>query len=182
VIRECFKSQRSLLEICPSAAHSGVALEGDSHDSISIELSSSVDETTVAEIRNRALERTGFCWERHVASSVLTNCAAPGASSSWSAFLWNWARRCNEVFQGQPIKELHSYQWMPVVLVDVVNRADVGVIQRRSGLSLSLKACERLAVVGKVFGQELKRDETMQASVLGLVNDAHPTPSFSNTR
>jgi hypothetical protein len=29
-------------------------------------------------------------------------------------------------------------------------------------------------VVGNVFRQELKRNETMQARVFGLVNDAHP--------
>jgi hypothetical protein len=49
------------------------------------------------------------------------------------------------------------------------------MIQRRSRLRLSLKTCERLRVFRYVVGQKFQCHETMQAGVLGLVNNAHTT-------
>ena len=80
----------------------------------------------------------------------------------------------DEVTQCHSIKELHHDQRPAILLADIVDRAYVGVVQRRCGLGFSLKAGERLGVVGNVFRQEFKGHKTMQARVFGLVNDAHP--------
>ena len=59
------------------------------------------------------------------------------------------------------------------MLANVVNRADVGVIQRGGGLGFALKTGEGLRIVSYIFGQEFERDEAMQPRVLGLVHHAH---------
>jgi hypothetical protein len=63
------------------------------------------------------------------------------------------------VLQGHPVEELDGDEGVAVLLADVVNGADVGMIQRRGSLRLSPKTGERLGIVGHVIGQELERDE-----------------------
>ena len=62
---------------------------------------------------------------------------------------------------------------MSILLADVINRADIGMIQRGRGLGLALKAGQRLRVAGNFFGQELESDEAMQPRILGLIDHAH---------
>ena len=81
----------------------------------------------------------------------------------------------DEVSQCHPVKELHHDQRPAILLADIVDGAYVGVIQCRSGLGFSLKTGEHMGIVGNVFGQEFKSNETMQARVLGLVDHTHPT-------
>ena len=69
------------------------------------------------------------------------------------------------------------------MLADVVNRADVGMAQSRCCLRFALEAGERLRVPCHLVGQELERDEAVQARILRFVNDAHATAtSFSMMR
>ena len=62
---------------------------------------------------------------------------------------------------------------LPVVLVDVVDRADVGVLERGGRAGLALEPLERLRVARQLLGQELQRDAAAELQVLGLVDDAH---------
>ncbi len=59
------------------------------------------------------------------------------------------------------------------MLVDVVDRADVGVLERGGRAGLALKPLERLSVAGQLLGQELQRHAAAELQVLGLVDDAH---------
>ena len=59
------------------------------------------------------------------------------------------------------------------MLVDVVDRADVGVVERGGGLRLAPEALERDRVVEVLRGQELQRDQPVEARVLRLVHDSH---------
>ena len=43
-------------------------------------------------------------------------------------------------------------KWLPVVLVDVVDRADVRVVERRRGARLALEALERGLWIGEQVG------------------------------
>ncbi len=47
------------------------------------------------------------------------------------------------------------------------------MIQCRCGLRFALETSECLRVASNFRRQKLQRDEAMQASVLGLVNDTH---------
>ena len=55
----------------------------------------------------------------------------------------------------------------------VVDRADVGVVQRGGRARLALEALERLRVAAELLGQELQRDAAAELRVLRLVDDAH---------
>jgi len=79
------------------------------------------------------------------------------------------------VLQGQAFKEFHSDERMFILLADIVDRADVGVIQCGSSLGLSLKAREGLGIVANFIGQKFKRYETVQACVLSFVHHPHTT-------
>jgi hypothetical protein len=62
---------------------------------------------------------------------------------------------------------------MAVGLADVVNGADVGMIQRGCCPGLSLEALTPLRVVGEVIGQKFQGDKATEAGILGLVDDTH---------
>ena len=78
------------------------------------------------------------------------------------------------MLQGQPVKKLHGDERLAVLLADVVDRADIGVIQRGRSLRFTLKAGERLWVSGNFIGKELESDEAMQSRVLSLIDHTHP--------
>ncbi len=71
------------------------------------------------------------------------------------------------------IQEFHGDEGMSLVLTDVVDGADVGMIQGRGSLRLALEAAQRLQVAHDVVGQELESYETAEARVLGLVHHTH---------
>jgi hypothetical protein len=51
-----------------------------------------------------------------------------------------------------PLQQFHSDEGSPISLVNLVDRADVRVVQRGRGLGLPLKTAESLCVVGEFFG------------------------------
>ena len=56
------------------------------------------------------------------------------------------------VFQGLAFEKFHGDEGAPFELADIVNRADVGVIQRGSGASFAAKALDGLRVLGNIVG------------------------------
>jgi hypothetical protein len=44
------------------------------------------------------------------------------------------------VLQGQPVKKLHGDERFAMLVVDFVNRADVRMVEGRSGLRLTLES------------------------------------------
>src|SRR5689334_5355202 len=78
------------------------------------------------------------------------------------------------MFEGLAVEELHRDERVALMLVDLVDRADVGMIQGRRGLGLALEAAECLGIFGDVVGKEFQRDEPLELGVLGLVDDTHP--------
>ena len=60
------------------------------------------------------------------------------------------------------------------MFANVVDGADIGMIQRGCGLGLALKTRQGLRVSRDFIGQELQGDEAMQPRVLSLVNHTHP--------
>jgi hypothetical protein len=77
------------------------------------------------------------------------------------------------MLQGHAIQKFHGDERMAAFLSNVVNGADVGMVQSGSGLRLSLETAEGLRISGNFIGQKLQSYKAVQASVLGLVNDAH---------
>src|ERR1700693_6613367 len=79
------------------------------------------------------------------------------------------------MLQSVAIQKRHGDESLAVLFANVVNRADVGMVECRCSLGFTLKAAERLRIAGHFVGQEFQTHKTMQASVLGLVN--HPPPA-----
>jgi hypothetical protein len=71
------------------------------------------------------------------------------------------------------IQELHHDAGATVVLINVIHRADVGMIERGSGLRLAAKAAESLRVAGDLVGEELQSDRSVQSGIFALVDHAH---------
>ena len=49
-----------------------------------------------------------------------------------------------------------------MLVVDLVNGADIGMVQRGGGLRLALEAAESLRIFGDVIGQELEGHEAAE--------------------
>ncbi len=72
-----------------------------------------------------------------------------------------------------PLDELHAEIALVVVLADLVNRHDAGVVQQRDGLGFILEPAQ-LGVVGQESGLDhLEGDGPIEADLPGLVDDAH---------
>ena len=80
----------------------------------------------------------------------------------------------NQMLERDAVKKLHDDESFTTLLADVVNRADVRVVQSRGRLRFAPKACQGLGIAGDFFRQELECHEAMQTSVFGLINYTHP--------
>ena len=63
------------------------------------------------------------------------------------------------MLQRQPVQKLHGDERFAVLVVNFVDRADIGVIQSRGRLGFALKTAEGLWVFGYIVGQKLEGDE-----------------------
>src|ERR1019366_4681909 len=68
----------------------------------------------------------------------------------------------------------HDDERMTILLPDLMDRADVGMVERGSGLRLTSEPFQSLWVCGYVLWQEFQRDESPKLGVLGLVDHTHP--------
>jgi len=93
-----------------------------------------------------------------------------GPRQNYLGLQWSPA---NPVLQRQPVQKLHGDLGLVATLADVVNRADVGMIESGGGTSFTSETFQCLRVSGNVIRQELERNETTELGVLGFVNDAH---------
>jgi hypothetical protein len=63
------------------------------------------------------------------------------------------------VLQGCTVQKFHGDEGAPFVVADVVDGADVGMIERRGGTGLAAKALQRLRVTSCIIGKKLEGDE-----------------------
>src|SRR5262249_36032929 len=79
----------------------------------------------------------------------------------------------DNVFQSFAIEVFHGDEGFASILTNVVDRTDVRMIQSGSGLGLTPKSLQTLAVVGYVLGQELQSKKAAEASVFRLIDHPH---------
>ena len=72
------------------------------------------------------------------------------------------------------LETFHDEKMLSLVLVDVVDGADVGVIQERPGASAAFESRDRDGVLRDGGGKELQRDRSSQSRVFRTVHDSHP--------
>ncbi len=72
-----------------------------------------------------------------------------------------------------PLDDLHHEVRLPVLLADVVDRDDPGVVQSRRGAGLLDEAGEALGIPQDVLRQDLDRHLAREAAVAGTVDLSH---------
>src|SRR5215471_6894557 len=69
---------------------------------------------------------------------------------------------------------LHRDEGSAFVFADIVDHANVGVVQAGSRLGLAPEARQRLLVFGRFFRQEFQRHESPKSRVFSLIHHPHP--------
>ena len=72
-----------------------------------------------------------------------------------------------------PGQEFHGDEVLAFFFADVVDRADIGMVQRRGGAGFAAKAFERLGIASEVVRKEFEGDVAAEADVFGFINHAH---------
>ena len=80
------------------------------------------------------------------------------------------AMRCFSVL---PSRNSMAMKARPCCLADLINGADVGMVQCRCRLRFALETRQRLRIFGYIVRQKLQGDKAMQLYVFGLVDHAH---------
>ena len=70
---------------------------------------------------------------------------------------------------------LHHNEWASLEFTDLVDRADVGMIQRGSGTGFAAETLKGLGILGDIVRQEFERHEAPELSVFRFVDHTHPT-------
>jgi len=81
----------------------------------------------------------------------------------------------DQVFQCQTVQKFHHDEGLTVLFIDLVNSADVGMVQSRGGFGLTLKASESLRIFGDVVRKKFKGHKAAEFKVFGFVYHAHAT-------
>ena len=85
----------------------------------------------------------------------------------------------NAVLQRLALQQLHGDERAAFEFSNIVNGADVGMIERGCSARLAAEPFDRLRIVGNVVRKEFQRDAPAEARVLGLVDHAHsPAAQF----
>src|SRR5580693_2926863 len=77
------------------------------------------------------------------------------------------------VFQRHAVEIFHHDEGLTILLIDLVNSADVRVIQGGGGFGLALETAQSLGILGYIIGQKLEGYKTAELDVLSFVDDAH---------
>ena len=77
------------------------------------------------------------------------------------------------ILERLPLEILHDQKGLAVLLTDVVDGADMRVVQNRGGPRLALEALQGLPILDQALGKELERHRAAEAGVFRLVHHAH---------
>ena len=83
------------------------------------------------------------------------------------------------MFECLAFEVFHRQEGSAVFFADIVDSADVGMVQRRGGTGFAAKAVKDGKLAADLIGEKFERNETAQADVLRLVDHAHsPAAKF----
>jgi hypothetical protein len=68
---------------------------------------------------------------------------------------------------------LHGDEGMAVLFIDLVNGADVGMVERGGRAGFALEALQGAGIAGGVFGEKFEGDHAAESHVFSLIDDAH---------
>jgi hypothetical protein len=78
------------------------------------------------------------------------------------------------MLQRQAVEELHDNKGMLFGLPDLVDGADIGMIQCRGGSRLPPKPLQSLVISRNFLGQKLQSDKPPKLGIFGLIDHTHP--------
>jgi hypothetical protein len=79
-----------------------------------------------------------------------------------------------------PLQQFHGDEGSPIGIVNLVDRADVRVVQGGRSLGLPLESAESLRVVGEFVRKELQGDVTTELEVFCFIYHTHaPAADFA---
>jgi len=81
--------------------------------------------------------------------------------------------RGDDVLERGAVEEFHGDKCTAAIFADVVDGADVGVVQCGGGAGLAFEAFERLGIVGEIVWEKFEGDEAAEARVFGFIDHAH---------
>src|SRR5205814_9544334 len=76
-------------------------------------------------------------------------------------------------FQRVPFQEFHDDEMLALILVNVIDRADVRMVQRGGSPRLTLKSFNRQSVPGEIFRKELQQHMAAEPQILGFIHHTH---------
>ncbi len=104
-------------------------------------------------------------------------CAASSASATVMAMSMTRSTGqrpgAEDLVERRPVDQLHDDEAAAFVLADVVEGADVGVVEGRGGAGFALEPLGGERIGRHRLGQELQRDVAAEAEILGAVDHAH---------
>src|SRR5277367_1372941 len=115
-----------------------------------------------------------------------SRCAASRASATSiatsSVFSSGIGRSAMVRFKVCPSRKLHGDKAPAILIANLVDGADIRMVERGRGTSLAAEAFDGLWVFREVIGKEFEGNESTKFSVLGLVHNAHTAAaqSFKN--
>jgi hypothetical protein len=81
--------------------------------------------------------------------------------------------RRNAVPQCHAVQKLHGDERTTIMLADLVDCADIRMVQGRSCTGFAAETLQCLRILRHIFGEKLQRDEAPKLGVLSLVDHAH---------
>src|SRR5438552_4722195 len=83
----------------------------------------------------------------------------------------------NVILQSPTFEQLHHDELLLIMLTDLIHRADIRMIERRSSTRFAQEPLERALIFCQILGQELQGHRSLQDKVFGTVNDPHAAAS-----
>ena len=107
-----------------------------------------------------------FVWAASSASAISdANCKQLFERQRFSA---------EQMLQRLSFQQFHGDEMLAVRFVDLVNRADVRVIERGGGKGFALESFSGRGIILHFRGQKFQRDMAAQLEVFGFVDHTHP--------
>ena len=100
----------------------------------------------------------------------MPKCASTEIGSFWGAAL---GLSLNPFAQRLALQQRHDDKGLAFVFTELVDRANVWMIQSRGGARLLLKAGKGFGIGGQFAGQQFECNPAAQLQVLGLVDHSH---------
>ena len=101
----------------------------------------------------------------------------PGRLSENPRGLLDLRRAVHQRVQGRAVDQLHHDEWPAFVLPQGVDRADVGMVERRGGPRLAEEPLQPDVVAGVFRRQELQRDLPVELRIARSIDNPHAPPA-----